>query len=111
MWMSLGLSVALLVNVPFFGKVDVRRLLRSHHRPTAADSLPPPWRHASMLALENQFVLAELPDLTPPGASLSLTVDPRDLHVSVDPDSGTLTIAPEFGDVSLGAGAELPLSS
>src|SRR5436190_23628646 len=106
MWMSLGLSVALLINVPFLGNVDLHRLWRStrHPRATAADSLPPPWRTASRLALENHFVLAELPDLTPTGSSLRLNSDPRDLHVEVDPDSGTLRTAPEFGDVALGAG-------
>src|SRR5438093_4926708 len=112
MWMSLGLSVSLLVNLPFFGHVDLKRLLRSRHaQPTAADSLPVPWRSASRLALENQFVLAELPDLTPPGALLRLNSDPRELHVAVDPDSGTLTAAPEFGDVTLGMGAAWPLNS
>ena len=112
MWMSLGLSVALLVNVPFFGRVDVQRLLRSRHaHPTAADSLPPPWRPASRLALENQFVLAELPNLTHRGTSLHLSADPRDLHVEVNPDSGTLSTAPEFGDVALGAGASWPLAA
>src|SRR2546428_11943312 len=112
MWMSLGLSVAFLVNVPFLGNVDLHRLWRSRHaRPTAADSLPPPWRTASRLALENQFVLAELPVLTPAGSSLRLNSDPRELHVEVDPDSGTLRTAPEFGEVSLGAGAAWPLGS
>ncbi len=113
MWMSLGLSVALLFNVPFLGNVDFHRLWRStrHPKPTAADSLPPPWRNASRLALENQFVLAELPDLTPVGSSLRLNADPRDLHVEVDPDSGTLHTASEFGDVDLGTGAAWPLGS
>ena len=112
MWMSLGLSVALLVNVPFFGNVDAKRLLRFRHtRPAAADSLPPPWRNSSRLALENQFVLAELPVLTPRGASLRLSADPRVLHVEMDPDSATLSTVPEFGDLALGAGASWPLAS
>ena len=111
MWISLGLSVALLVNVPFFGRVDVQRMLRSRHtHPTAADSLPPPWRNASRLALENQFVQAELPDLSRgPGTTLRFNADPRDLHIQVDPDSGTLRTAPEFGDVAVGEGASWPL--
>ena len=112
MWMSLGLSVALLVNVPFFGRVDVQRMLRARRsHPTAADSLPPYWRPASRLALENQFVLAELPRLTGSGTSLRIGTDPRVLTIEVDPDSGTLRTAPEFGDVALGAGAAWPLAS
>src|SRR6267378_3375936 len=41
MWMSLGLSVALLINVPFLGNVDLHRLWRStrHPRATAAAAL------------------------------------------------------------------------
>src|SRR5262245_55608502 len=106
MWMSLGLSVALLINVPFLGHVDLQRLWRStrHAHPTAAASLPPPWRNASRLALENQFVFAELPDLTPVGTSLRLNSDPRDLHVEFDSDSGVVRTTPELGDVDLGSG-------
>src|SRR5882672_1081665 len=112
MWISFGLSVALLVNIPFLGNVDVRHLWRSRHSHAAAsDTLPPPWRTASRLALENEFVRAELPDLTPEGSSLRLTLDPRVLHVAVDPDSGTLSAAPELGDVELGAGATWSLGS
>src|SRR5438876_1209620 len=113
MWMSLGLSVALFINVPFLGNVDFHRLWRSARRPhaTAADSLPPPWRNASRLALENHFVLAELPDLTPDGSSIRVNGDPRTLHVEVDPDSGTLRTSPELGDIELGDGAAWPLGT
>src|SRR5207244_2302630 len=104
MWMSLGLAVTFLVNVPFLGNVDVFKMLRNRqgHHPTAADSLPPVWRHASRLALENQFVFAELPPLSRPFQSLRLGVDPRALRIAVDPDSGMLSTAAEFGDVELG---------
>jgi hypothetical protein len=107
MWLTLGLSVTLLVNVPVLGNIGMPRL-RAKLRPTAADSLPPVWRHASRLALENQWVTAGLrPSL--PGGAIRPTSDPRQLRVSIDPDSGTLSVSPEMNDVRLGMAARVPL--
>ncbi len=110
MWMSLGLSVTLLINLPFFGKVDVRRMLHSRRQATAADSLPTPWRNPSRLALENEFVTGELPTLGAPRSAIRFTNDPRELHVAVDADSGTLVVSPELGDVRVGPAGEQEFS-
>src|SRR5690349_11503912 len=111
MWINLGLSVAFLVHVPFFGNIDMKRAFHSRRaHPTVADSLPPPWRPYPSLALENRFVRGELPDLTPPGPSLRMNSDPRTLSVDVDADSGTVAVQPKVGDVNLGAGAAWPMS-
>jgi hypothetical protein len=61
MWISLGLAATLLINIPFLGNIDLKRLWRGHQarEGVAADSLPPLWRHASRLALGG--LQAELP--------------------------------------------------
>jgi hypothetical protein len=117
MWISLGLAATLLINIPFLGNLDLRRMWRGHQAKSgvAADSLPPLWRHASRLALENEFVFSDLPTLSPQGSiglptGLRMTNDPRSLHVSVEPDSGTLVTSPIFGDVAVGPGVSQPLS-
>ena len=77
--------------------------------PTAADSLPPPWKAASRLALESQFVHSALPG--PGTAKLQVPGDPRRLHVSVDPDSGTISAVTEVGDYAVGPGALVQFTS
>src|SRR5215470_14396055 len=110
MWMSIGLSATLLINVPFFGNVDLKRMFRRVTHSAPADTLPPVWKHASRLALENQMVTGDLPDLSPSPTGLRLTADPRILHVTVDADSGTMAVSPEFGDVTLGS-SQQPLTA
>jgi hypothetical protein len=80
-------------------------------RPPAppADTLPPQWKTASRLALENQFVRAALPRIRPAPVGLKLQYDPRRMRVGVDPDSGTVSAAPELGEVPLGRGSRQPL--
>jgi len=111
MWMSIGLSATLLINVPFFGNVDLKRMFRRVTHSAPADTLPPAWKHASRLALENQMVTGDLPDLSPSPTGLRLTADPRILHVSVDADSGTMAVSPEFGEVTLGSSMQQPLTA
>ncbi|OGF16991.1 MAG: cell surface protein SprA [Candidatus Eisenbacteria bacterium RBG_16_71_46] len=82
------------------------------HRPAAPpDSLPPAWKTPSRLALEDRFIRARLPTLTPSPTGLRIGYDPRKLRIRFDPDSGTVSAIPEMGDVMLGRGAELPLSA
>ncbi|MEO5989973.1 MAG: hypothetical protein ABIU54_06050, partial [Candidatus Eisenbacteria bacterium] len=91
--------------------------LRGSHRVkvvrTAADSLPPPWKTASKLALENLFVRAGLPPLAPAGTpvQLSPSLDPRKLRVGLDPKSGEYIWGVEVGEVRLGEGHRLPLAT
>ncbi|HEY6866316.1 MAG TPA: hypothetical protein VI792_03610, partial [Candidatus Eisenbacteria bacterium] len=74
---------------------------------TAADSLPPPWKTASRLALESQFVMAGLPRLPVDATSLKVQSDPRQVNVSVDPDSGTISTVTQVGEFEVGPPAEI----
>src|SRR5262249_40360189 len=80
-----------------------------HGKVAPLDSLPPAWRPASRLALENQFILAGLRPLGPSPVGLRLSPDPRKLVVSLDPEAGTVRYATEFDDVPLGTPARLPV--
>lgn len=85
--------------------------------PTAADSLPPPWKPASRLALESRFVFGTVPPLYTGfvGFRVDGTADRRQLSIDVEPDSGTHRSSVDFaagtgvGDVSLGLAARQPL--
>src|SRR5215471_18555350 len=78
-----------------------------HGKAAPLDSLPPAWRPASRLALENQFILAGLQPLGP--SPVGLNPDPRKLDVSFDADSGTVRYATEFEDVPVGSPVRLPV--
>ena len=87
----------------------------AHHKPhpTAADSLPTPWKSASRLALERDFVRAGLSGFGvdgSPSLRLQSALDPRRVETSMDPDSGLWTNAVEVGDVRLGTVYRRPLS-
>ncbi len=97
-------ALAFLISFPGFG-------LRHSREAFPADTLPPPWKPVSRLMLENQFVFSALPDLRRGPVGLKLTYDPRQLHVSVDPDSGTLRSVTEMGEVTLGRGSQRPLAT
>jgi len=82
-----------------------------HHRaPAAVDSLPPAWKPASRLALEDQFVFGTTPALGGRSARFKLTQDPRRLRVAFDPDSGRVRYAVEFGNVTLGRPVSIPVA-
>jgi len=97
-------ALLLLIGFPHFG-------LKPSRVVSPADSLPPPWKSASRLALEDRFVLGSLRPLVLHGPSLRLYQDPRSLHVTVAPDSGTVSTAPRYGEIALGPGARRSLSS
>src|SRR5207249_4446168 len=84
--------------------------LKAPRKAAPADTLPPVWKSASRLALEDQFVFATLPRLSGNGVALRLAADPRQLRVSVDPDSGAISVSPEMGEIRLGRSARRPLS-
>jgi Motility related/secretion protein len=116
MWLALGLSVHLLINIPGLGNVPLPRFGAKRAQPTAADSLPPTWRHASRLALENHFVDGRLAPLDTGESNLGYTrlqllADPRSLHIDVDPDSGTVATTAALGDVDLGFEGRRTLSA
>jgi hypothetical protein len=107
--------VGLLVGLPGLpgipgvseGLKGLKRL--RHGKAAPLDSLPPAWRPASRLALENQFILAGLQPLGPYPVGLKLTTDPRKVDVSFDPDSGAVRYATEFDDVPVGTPVRLPI--
>ncbi len=94
-------------GLPGFGIKDLKKLRQGHAAPL--DSLPPSWKPASRLALENQFVKAGMRPLGPGPFGLRLTQDPRQLRVSFDPDSGAVRYATQLGDVTVGTAARMPL--
>ena len=73
------------------------------------DSLPPRWKPASFLAVEDRIVMLRLPRLGPEGPSLKLTSDPRRLRVAYDADSGLVTATPELGGIALGEATQAPV--
>jgi hypothetical protein len=79
--------------------------------PPPADTLPPAWKTPSRLALENQLLQGILPPLSGGPAGLKLQSDPRRLRVAMNPDSGTVSVVPELGDVELGDPTVQPLSA
>lgn len=79
--------------------------------PTAADSLPLPWKTASRLTLESQLVRTGLPGPVAGQARLQVQGDPRRLRVSVDSDSGMISAVTEVGEYSVAPGASAPLAS
>lgn len=84
----------------------LRKAARGKYQPTAADSLPPPWKSASRLAVEHDFLKPGLPQSGFVGAGLTLnpTVDPRRVRVRVDADSGSYASDVEVGELRMGAG-------
>src|SRR5215813_129132 len=84
-------ALAFLIGIPGLG-------LLKHHRVAATpDTLPLPWKPATALALQDQFVFAGLPELRRQPWGIKLTYDPRHLAVSIDPDSGLLRTAVDYG--------------
>ncbi len=91
-------ALLLLIGFPHFG-------LKPRHVASPADTLPPPWKSSSRLALEDEFVLGRLSRLLPRPAGLQLRTDPRELRVTMDPDSGTVSVTERLGEVPLGPGS------
>src|SRR5262245_47027371 len=91
-------ALIVLISFPGFG----------HKSPTprmaaVADSVPVTWRPVSRLALENDFVLARLPEIVHERGGMKVGSDPRTLRVSVDATTGTLSAEPLVGTVPVGA--------
>ena len=100
-------ALLLLFGFPHFG-------LKPSRTAFPADSLPPAWKSASRLALEDQFVLGTLRPLRlhPQGPQgLRLNPDPRALRVTMDPDSGTVSTSTRLGEIPLEPNATRSLSA
>ena len=113
--MVMGLTLQSLVllgvftGLPHFPHFGLRHTPRP--TPTAADSLPPPWKTASRLALESQFVRSGLGGPVVGPVRLQVQNDPRRLRVTMDPDSGTVSSVTEVGEFSVEPGAQVTLTS
>src|SRR5947209_2594611 len=68
------------------------------HKPAPRDTIPPTWKPATRLALEDQFVRRSLLPLNPRPVSLHMVGDPRSYFVQINPDSGTITSGTRFGE-------------
>src|SRR5262245_27319557 len=107
----LPLVGSLLISFPGLPGIPWKAGLKALRRhPAVVDTLPPAWKPASRLALEDQFVRASLPSLVPRPIGLKTTYDPRQLRVGFDPDSGAVSATAEYGSVELGAGTRIPLA-
>ena len=95
-------------GLPNFGMKDLNRL--RHKTAAPLDSLPPAWKNASLLALEDQFVQAALPDLAPEPVGMAINPDPRQLRVSFDPDSSVVLYSTQVGDFTVGEATRMPLA-
>jgi hypothetical protein len=95
-------------GLPGFGIKDIKKLREGPAPPL--DSLPPAWKPASRLALENRLVLARLPVLGPGRGGLKLKEDPRKLRVRFDPDSGAVRYVAEVGEFTVGEARRVPLA-
>ena len=105
-------ALALLISVPGLPGLHLPGFGMKAHKAAAADSIPMPWKPASLLALENELVLgAVAPILARAGGHIVMTGDTRRYRVQVDPDSGEVSIAQELGEVQLSPGARQNLSA
>jgi hypothetical protein len=97
-------ALALLISIPGLGKLPG---FRAKPRPSAAavDTLPPAWKSASRLMLENQFVFGALSMPRTDVAGIRLGADPRQVRVTVDPDSDVISVARELGQIPIGQSA------
>jgi hypothetical protein len=105
-------ALALLISLPGLGSFHGFHVHRTKSA-AVADTIPPRWKPASRLALENQFVFASLPVLGANsfGSKLKIQTDPRAVRVDFDADSGAVSSVVEMGDVRLGDDMRLPLGA
>src|SRR5262245_14420480 len=115
MFLSITLPlVGLLIGLPGLpgislpGMKDLKKLRQGKAAPL--DSLPPAWKPASRLALENQFVLARLQPLGPRPVALKMSQDPRQMRVAFDPDPAAVRFVTEYNDVTVSDPLRLPVA-
>ena len=76
---------------------------KRHNVVVPPDTLPPAWKGASRLALEDQLVVARLRPLGPSGTGLIVQPynDPRKLNFTFDSDSSEVVAVPEWDGIPL----------
>jgi hypothetical protein len=91
----------------------LRGLWKRARKPKAAvvDTLPPRWRPAPLVALDDSLLELRVPALGPTGTALRVAADPRQLRVQVEPDSGTLSYGVVAGEVPVTPAARAPLAA
>jgi hypothetical protein len=101
-------AVAVFISLnwlPGFGPKKSQPALSS----AVTDTLPPAWRSVSRLSLENDFVLARLPEIVRERGGYKVPADPRTLRVSVDAETGTLSAGALVNSVPVGPPLRLGL--
>lgn len=96
--------VGLLISIPGIPGLGSKLPKLRLPQKAATDTIPPTWKPASLLAVEDAYVFATLPPLGPKLGVLKVANDPRRLQLGVDPDSGTVSIVPEANEVPIGTG-------
>ncbi len=88
-------TLVVLVSFPGLSHFGLR-----HHKAAARDTIPPVWKSASRLTLEDRFVRRSLLPLNNRRIALKVQpgMDPRHFVVDVEPDSGTITSGTKLGD-------------
>lgn len=97
-------ALVLLISFPWFGA-------KKQAEPAPVDTLPPPWKPAPELALEDSFLLPRLAPLVPtgPGLQYRQQFDPRKLTIDFVPDSGAVRYATEVDEFQLGRAGRIPV--
>lgn len=102
--------LAILISIPGLGILPGFHL-RGPRVKAPVDSLPPAWKPASRLSIEDDFVFAALGRPDANGSGIRIGSDPRQTTVSVDADSDAITLSPEIGEVPLGMTARHSFSA
>jgi hypothetical protein len=90
-------------GLPQIPGLNLLKGLRTRHAVVHRDTIPPPWRSASQLALARDIKNATMLPAGPPGTALILQPynDPRTLRVDFDLDSAEVVLEPVVGNVSI----------
>src|SRR5439155_11703723 len=92
-------ALALLISVPAIPGLHFPGFSVKHRTVAAPDTIPPPWKPASMLALEDKFVLGAISPLLQQAngqGHIQLPGDIQQLRIAVYPDSGEISVVPEL---------------
>ena len=104
-------ALALLISLPGLPGLNIPGFGLKARRTAATDSIPTPWKPASLLALENELVLGAVAPILARSGQVVMTGDARRYRIQVEPDSGEVSIVQELGEVQLGAGSRQSMSA
>ncbi len=105
-----AVALVVLVGIPGFPGLSLPKFGK---RKAPVDSVATTWTNPSRLALRNEFVLGAVePTLDQADATgrIRMNVEPRQVRVRIDPDSGEVIVVREHGEVPLGFASRQSLS-